>query len=204
MQPTLITDFADNADWLEDLQSIFETQSTQLLKLRIWVRDKELAAEKLPLSLLRRTAQKYQFQIQWSWCHRHQAQPQELLHIPDDDMLRTASQAVYGRRILSCHSIHRAQTLLTMYPRDQVLMSPWAPSLSKSQRHQPLNHDAVIGLSKRFPYRIHLTSGLTPSDFAHLQQYPFVSLCFLGALRQNMASCLEQLQAQYQLPSAPL
>ena len=190
-------------DWLRDLEYTLGTHPNRSFPLRLWIRDKELITSELPIQSLRRVANKHKLQLQWSWCHRNEARAHERLHIPDDDRLREASIANSGRRILSCHSIHNAEVLLKAHPLDHVLLSPWAPSLSKNSTNQPLNRDQVTGLAQRFPHRIHLTSGLTPSDFKSLSPYPFESLCLLGALRGNMASCLEQLQAQYRATSSP-
>ena len=197
MQPTLITDFEHDALWLQKLERLLQIDAFESISLRIWIRDKGLTTHELPTPSLRRIALKPAIRLQWSWCHRQEAGSSELLHIPDDRKLRDASLAQAGRRILSCHSIEQATELLTSYPDDQVLLSPWAPSLSKSQTHRSLNHHAVLQLVDRFPQRIHLTSGLTPNDFDQLQPYPFASLCLLGALRRDMASCLAQLQAHY-------
>ena len=202
MQPTLITDFEHDAFWLQKLERLLQIDPSESIALRIWVRDKDLTTQELPTSSLRRVARLPKVRLQWSWCHRQEAAPSEMLHIPDDRMLRDASLALTGRRILSCHSIEHAAELLTSYPDDQVLLSPWAPSLSKSQTYRSLNHEEVVQLVGRFPQRIHLTSGLTPSDFNQLHPYPFASLCLLGALRHDMASCLEQLRAHYRATSA--
>ena len=203
MQPTLISDFEHDMDWLRNLEHHLDALHNLSFPLRLWIRDKGVITRELPILSLRRVAKKLKLQLQWSWCHRHEAQAHEWLHIPDDDQLRETSIADSGRRILSCHAIPHAELLLKAYPADHVLLSPWAPSLSKYNHNQPLNRDQAIGLAQRYPDRIHLTSGLTPSDFKSLNSYPFASLCLLGALRGNMASCLEQLQAQYRAVSSP-
>ena len=190
-------------DWLRDLEHALDAHPNRLFPLRLWIRDKALLTSDLPISSLRRVAVKLKLQLQWSWCHRNEAHAHERLHIPDNDQLREASVTDSGRRILSCHSTQHAEVLLTAYPLDHVLLSPWTTSLSKNTQNQLLNRDQTIELAQRFPRRIHLTSGLTPNDFKSLNPYPFESLCLLGALRGNMASCLGQLQAQYRAISSP-
>ena len=203
MQPTLITDFEHNTSWLKDLKRILEVHPTESLNLSIWVRDKALPTSDLPVDSLRHLAGSQKLQLHWSWCHRNQAQRHEWLHIPDQPELRDASIKAAGRRVLSCHSLEHANALLTAHPLDHVLISPWAPSLSKTHRKPLLNRNEVLDLAIRFPQRIHLVSGVTPNDFSQLDHYPFASLCLLGALRDDMASCLEQLQALYRATSLP-
>ncbi len=188
-------------DWLRDLEQYLDMHSNRLFTLRLWVRDKALSTADLPIRSLRLASKRLKLQLQWSWCHRNEAHAHERLHIPDDPHLREASIADSGRRILSCHSLQHASVLLVTHPRDHVLLSPWAPSLSKTHQNEPLNQRETIRLAWQFPHRIHLVSGLTPSDLKSLSPHPFESFCLWGALRGNMASCLEQLQAQYRVTS---
>jgi hypothetical protein len=195
MKPTLVTDFKHHPRWLDDLSEGLQSFPEPFRPLIIWVRDKQLRTSDLPLAQLRALATEHPIELRWSLSHHSASAPGEWIHVPDDQHLRDKSSAHAERRIFSCHCVATGRRLLEDEPADQILLSPWAKSISKASAQGTLDHDEVIHLSRCYPKRVNVISGLTPEDEAALRHLPFASLCFMGSANLDLGYFLERLQA---------
>ena len=204
MHITLISHFEQHTDWLDQLRHALDQQTLRNGELVVWVRDKGIPTQNLPVAQLRWLARTYNLSLRWSWRHRSAAAPDEALHIPDEQRLRDASRSVSGRRVLSVHGCAAANELLMAYPGDQVLASPWSHSANKPTSAPLLQRVTVRQLAARFPNRLHLVSGLTPDDLSDLRAVPLASLAFQGVFVRDPATCLSQLLERLRAASSPL
>jgi len=195
MKPTLVTDFKHHPRWLDNLSEGLKSFPDPFRPLIIWVRDKQLQTDELPVAQLRALASEHAIELRWSLSHHSASASDEWIHVPDDQHLRDKSSAAAKRRILSCHCVAAGRRLLEDEATDQILLSPWAKSISKASAQGTLDHDEVIQLSRCYPERVNVISGLTPKDEAALRHLPFASLCFMGSVSLDLGYFLERLQA---------